>query len=276
MNSLVESMMQSIANDDFDESQRFREVMQRIALAGLYRGNFFTEAAFYGGTCLRIFHGLPRSSEDMDFSLLKPQADFDLESYFPAVVAEFESLGLSIELKKKEKSQKTAVESAFLKNDTSIYSLEAGSSKRIKIKLEVDTQPPLGFQTENKVSLLPFSFMTRCYRLPYLFSGKMHAFLYRGWKVRVKGRDWFDFEWYVRNNIPMNYAHFIIRTEELTPNKPCPKSEDELRSMLKQKIADTDINLVKKDVAPFLPDISVMDIWSDDYFMQLVDLMEIE
>jgi predicted nucleotidyltransferase component of viral defense system len=175
--------------------------MQQIALAGLYRGGFFNKAAFYGGSCLRIFHQLQRFSEDMDFSLLQPDVHFELDNYFEPITAEFKALGREVVINKKEKKKQTNVESAFLKEDTAIYNLQFRTEQTVKIKIEVDVNPPTGFNCEHKLLLLPFSFMTRCYSLPDLYAGKMHALLFRNRKARVKGRDWYDFEWYVRNNI---------------------------------------------------------------------------
>ena len=74
-------------NDDYKNA--LHEVMQQIALAGLYRGGFFEHAAFYGGTCLRIFHQLQRFSEDMDFSLLQPNMEFKLENYFTPIFRKY-------------------------------------------------------------------------------------------------------------------------------------------------------------------------------------------
>ena len=105
------------------KQQALREVMQEIALAGLYRGGFFEQAAFYGGSCLRIFYGLPRYSEDLDFSLLQPRPDFLLQPYFDAIEAEFFALGVEVSITQKKKTAQTPIESAFLKNDTQIVVL---------------------------------------------------------------------------------------------------------------------------------------------------------
>jgi predicted nucleotidyltransferase component of viral defense system len=150
-----------IATKD-DLTNATHEVMQEITLAGLYRSGFFDKSAFYGGTCLRIFHNLPRFSEDLDFSLLQADQNFALENYFEPIIAEFKALGKEIAINKKAKTAQTNVESAFLKENTEIYDLQFTSEKRIKIKIEVDTQPPPDFSTEYKLLLLPFSFMTRC------------------------------------------------------------------------------------------------------------------
>lgn len=249
------------------------EVMQQITLAGLQRGGFFEKAAFYGGTCLRIFHNLGRYSEDMDFSLLQEDPSFALESYFPAIIAEFKALGRDVVITKKEKRNFGKVESAFLKDDTDVYNLAFQTEKSLKIKIEVDTKPPLGFKTEQKLSLLPFSFMTRCVALPDLFAGKMHALIFRKWGHRVKGRDWYDFEWYVRNGVPLNFDHFRQRAIDFDG---ADLSQNEFMDLLVSRLGSTDINMVKNDVFPFIKNPSELDIWSNDYFISLAGMMKFE
>jgi predicted nucleotidyltransferase component of viral defense system len=246
------------------------EVMQQITLAGLQRSGFFEKAAFYGGTCLRIFHGLGRYSEDMDFSLLKEDSTFNIENYFIGIIDEFKALGREVTITKKEKKNFGNVESAFLKDDTHVYNLSFQTEKSLKIKIEVDTRPPLGFSTEQRLLLQPFSFMTRCVALPDLFAGKMHALIYRKWGKRVKGRDWYDFEWYVRNSVPLDFEHF--RQRALDFNGEALSKEDFIYT-LKKRLATTDINMVKNDVIPFIKDQSELDIWSNDYFVKLADMI---
>lgn len=242
------------------------EVNQQIILAGLYNGGFFDEAAFYGGTCLRIFHGLQRFSEDMDFSLLAPNKAFDFSRYFQPIIDEFAIVGRKVEITKKDKKAFGKVESAFLKDNTDVYDVTFQTEKSVKIKIEVDTQPPLKFDTEQKLLLLPKSFMVRCYTLPNLFAGKMHALLYRTWKNRVKGRDWYDFEWYIRHNTPLNFNHLHERTLQF--NQEDISMELSLEK-LKQRFSTADINQVKADVLPFVRNPMELDIWSNDYFLQL-------
>ncbi len=244
------------------------QVMQEITLAGLYRGGFFDKAAFYGGTCLRIFHELPRFSDVMDFSLVGKDDKFDLESYFPSIIEEFKAAGRDVVITRKEKKKETKVESAFLKDNTAIYDVKFKTEKDLKIKIEVDIDPPLGFTTEQKLSLMPFSFMTRCFILPDLYAGKMHALLFRNWKARVKGRDWYDFEWYVRQNVPLDFAHLQIRTKEFNG---MDIDKETFASMLKEMLSSTDINMVKRDVFSFIQNPKELDIWSNDYFLQLAD-----
>jgi len=140
----------------------------------------------------------------------------------------------------------------------------------------VDLNPPAGFSSEHKLLLLPFSFMTRCNALPDLYAGKMHALLFRNWKFRVKGRDWYDFEWYVRNNIPLNFNHFRERTYRLGSPKIDELTKEVVKQMLKEKIAKTNIDMVKSDVRPFIRNQGEMNSWSSDYFLQLVEMIRFE
>lgn len=252
-----------------------QEVCQKIALAGLYRGGFFDHAAFYGGTCLRLFHGLPRFSEDMDFSLTEKRDDIHLENYFDAIRDEFHLAGFDVTITRKEKKAFGKVESAFLKENTEAYDIKFQTKKTVKVKIELDTDPPLLFNTEQKMLSRPYSFMVRCLTLPDLYAGKMHALVYRAWQRRVKGRDWFDFEWYVRYGIPLDFKHLQERIREFSGNVV---SLDEFMDQLRNKITETDIDNVKQDVIPYIDSYQqrAMDIWSNDYFLQLVDMMKIQ
>lgn len=258
-----------------DKLNATHEVMQEIVLAGLYKSGFFGNAAFYGGTCLRIFHGLQRFSEDLDFSLLKPDEKFSLENYFEPIITEFNALGREVSIVQKKKNIQTNIESAFLKDNTEIIDISFTTEKSIKIKLEVDTNPPTGFMTEQKLLLLPFSFMVRCYTLSDLFAGKMHALLFRKWKNRVKGRDWYDFEWYVRNNVSLNFNHLKARAVQLSDLNESQFTFADFKNRLKEHISATNIETVKSDVQPFIKNPFETDIWSTDYFVQLVDLIKV-
>ena len=253
------------------QNQALREVMQEITLAGLNRAGFFEHAAFYGGTCLRIFHGLPRFSEDLDFSLLQPNASFSLQPYFKAVIEEFHALGVAVEISTKQKTANSQIESAFLKNNTQVFNLNISSNRQVKIKLEVDTLPPLGFATEEKLLLQPFSFYVKCFSLPDLFAGKLHALLFRQWKNRVKGRDWFDFEWHVRHKVAPNLEHFARRAYESGAIRQDTVSKVELNTLLQQRIQVVDFDSAKQDVEKFISDAKALKIWSREYFLHLTE-----
>jgi hypothetical protein len=259
--------------------QALREILQEIALAGLQRSGFFEKAAFYGGTALRIFYNLPRFSEDLDFSLLTPDPDFSLQPHLNGMKKELEALGIEIIVAEKNKTSKTKVDSAFLKAGTTWKELilkdiipqeRIGMHPDIKIKMEVDTEPPLGFETEEKLLLKPYSFYVKCFSLPDLFAGKMHALLFRKWKNRVKGRDWFDLEWYIQKGIPLNLTHLQIRAEESGDWKEGILGRDQLLKLLETKINSVSFNNIREDIIKFIPDAQVLDIWSKNYFNDLV------
>lgn len=267
-----ESMLAAYRNDGGSTAtmNAEQEVCQKIALAGLHRGGFFDHAAFYGGTCLRMFYGLPRFSEDMDFSLTQKRDDIHLENYFDAIREEFNLAGFDITITKKEKKAFGKVESAFLKENTEAYDIKFQTKKTVKVKIELDTDPPLLFNTEQKLLMQPYSFMVRCFTLPDLYAGKMHALVYRAWQRRVKGRDWFDFEWYVRNGVPLSFRHLQERIREFNGAIVSP---EEFMDQLRKKIVETDIENVKQDVIPYIEPNQQrdLDIWSNEYFLMLAD-----
>lgn len=284
--TIVEQMLLKYKiESENDIVNALKEIFQEIALLGLYRGGFFNYAAFYGGTALRILHGLNRFSEDLDFTLLKKNSSFNIEEYFPYIIEEFESLGISISLSKKvKKGNSSDIESAFLKNDTSIHTLNiqaddlskvlggVHSGKKLKIKFEVDTNPPLKFQTESKTLLLPITFNVLSMTLPNLYAGKMHAVLFRNWKTRVKGRDWYDFEWYVKQGIELNLEHLqerMIESGDLDKNTIL--TQEMFIEFMHTKIESLDINKVIAEVRPFIKDTSVFDAYSKEYFQHLTD-----
>ena len=241
-----------------------KENMQKITLVALSKAGFFNEAAFYGGTCLRLLHGLDRFSEDLDFSLLKKDASFTLEKYFPAIAAEFEMRGRKIEIKKKDKQNFGKVQSAFLKDNTDTYDLKFQTTPTPKIKIETDYLPPLGFSTENKIINAKESAITRAFTLPDLFAGKMHAILFRQWQTRVKGRDWYDFEWYLEKKVPLNFKHLQERTKEFNGIELTPEL---FRIMLENRIKSIDFEAAKADVLPFIKNKKKIENWSQEHFL---------
>ncbi len=265
--------------NNLQAEQALREIMQEIALAGLERSGFFEKAAFYGGTALRIFHQLPRFSEDLDFSLLAPNPDFFLKPYLDGITAEFIALGMEVSIAEKNKTTRSNIDSAFLKAGTTWKELilkdiipqeRTGIRPDIRIKLEVDTEPPDGFDTEEKLLLKPFSFYVKCFGLPDLFAGKMHALLFRKWKNRVKGRDWFDLEWYMKKGVSLHLDHLKKRAEESGDWKGVELSRDQLLKLLSDKIDSVSFNNIREDITKFIPDSHVVDIWSPKYFHDLI------
>jgi predicted nucleotidyltransferase component of viral defense system len=281
---MIKEWIQEYNPQDREQAEAaLREIMQAVALAGLQRAGFFEKAAFYGGTALRIFYGLNRFSEDLDFSLLEVNRDFSLEPYFRGVIAEFEAIGMHVSIKEKSEAVETNIDSAFLKSETVWKELvlqgvipQAGLeiTPKIKIKLEVDREPPLGFETEEKLLLRPFSFYVKCFQLPDLFAGKMHALLFRNWKQRVKGRDWYDLEWYIRKGTPFHLHHFLLRARDTGSWAGDAISKEQVIELLKKKIDAVSFDRIREDIARFIPDDSVLAIWSAQYFRDLADQLK--
>lgn len=262
-----------------------REIMQEVALAGLQRSGFFEKAAFYGGTALRIFYGLDRFSEDLDFSLLSSDPEFSLEPYFKGLVEEFAHVGLQVSIKEKKKTKGTSIDSAFLKPETvwrelilegMVLEAGLGAMVGLKIKLEVDRQPPLRFETEEKLLLKPYSFYVKCFTKSNLFAGKMHALLFRKWQNRVKGRDWYDLEWYIRKGVPLNLDHFVARAQDTGNWTNSTIEKEELLDLLKKRIDSVSMEAVKEDIVKFIPDNKKLDIWSKKYFLELIEQLKFE
>lgn len=270
--------------DREEATAALREIMQEVALAGLSRGEFYGKAAFYGGTALRIFYGLNRYSEDLDFSLLQQDDRFSFQPYLNAIVSEFSAQGMQVAITEKVKTAQSDIESAFLKSETIWKELVLESIvpeehiqqvARIKIKIEVDKKPPLGFSTEEKLLTRPFSFYVKCFSLPDLFAGKMHALLFRQWKTNVKGRDWYDMEWYIKRGTPLNLNHFLLRAKGSGSWKEDTITEGQLRTLLQKRIDNVDLNRAKEDISRFIKDQKVLEIWSPKYFHDLVEKMNI-
>lgn len=272
--TLYDSMVESYAPKSALERQAVQqEVMQLIALSGLARGGFFEKAAFYGGTCLHLFYGMERFSEDMDFSLLSPDPKFDFESYFPAIREEFAIAGKEVEMQLKHKGKPSSIESAFLKESSEVFRIGFTTQKQIKVKIEVDIDPPPDFSTEMKLMTRPVSRWIRAYSIGDLYAGKVSAALFRAWRSRVKGRDWYDLEWYVRNGIVCNLKHLSARGRESNSNVDL-SSREAVIAAFKERIATIDFKAASEDVRPFLKDASCLDIWSQDYFTALVDMIK--
>lgn len=264
-----------------DHENALKEIIQEIALLGLWRSKFFERAAFYGGTALRIFYGMERFSEDLDFSLLAPDKRFDIGKYCDFVRSELEGFGFTVEVRRKEKIAQTAVQSAFIKtgtvNNLIIIRTPEQIVKRvpvnrvIKIKMEVDVDPPAGFETEAKFLLQPIPFSVIVYKLPDLFAGKLHAVLCREWRSRVKGRDWYDLVWYIGREAKVSLSHLEQRMRQTGHLKDGPPlNKERLIEMLDERIDTIDITSAKKDVLPMLKDASSVDVWSKEFFKDIV------
>ena len=288
MHEAVTRMLAKYEPKSVDDSVRaLREIIQEVALLGLWRAKFFEHAAFYGGTALRILYGLDRFSEDLDFSLLTPSPDFNLARYTASLEEELQAFGFNVRVEMVDKAVESAVQSAFLKANTrnELLVIEAGeelmgqvaAGQVLKVKIEVDTDPPPGFSTQTRYLLQPIPFAVRCYALPDLFAGKMHAILFRKWKNRVKGRDWYDLVWYAANHPHLNLAHLEQRMRQ-TGHWSGDKSLSPVvfTDLLFEAIDRLDVNQARKDVAPFVKDQQMLALWSHDFFQDVASRIKTE
>ena len=287
MNTVIEEMLKSYQVDNiYDRKNAMKEIMQEIVLCGLSRAGFFKEAAFYGGTALRIFYGLDRFSEDLDFSLEQINLDFDLCSYFPVLEKEVKTFGLNVEIQEKEKTKDSNIRSAFLKGNTKEHLLLFYADERlvgtvdknevVKIKFEVDTNPPAFATYEHKYRLLPVPYEIRLYDMPSLFAGKIHAVICRGWQSRIKGRDLYDYIFYLSKAVTVNQKHLrarLIDSGYISENQEC--TLEEIKTMLKNRFDSIDFLQARKDVEPFIRDTSVLDIWSSEIFKQITEGLKV-
>jgi len=282
MNDAIARMLDRYECQSVEDYVRaLREIMQEIALLGLWRSKFFEKAAFYGGTALRILYGMDRFSEDLDFSLLKPMKDFDLSRYSVAVERELRSFGFEAKMTTREKKDESPVQSAFLKASTLKQLLTIKTAAEVvwpiprgqvlKIKIEVDTAPPPGFVTENKFILQPIPFSVRTFVLPDLFAGKMHAALCRRWKSRVKGRDWYDLVWYAANHPQLHLSHLeqrMIQSGHLKQGEQM--NREKFFALTTEAVDKLDVNQARREVEPFVKNPEAMEVWSREFFQDVV------
>ena len=281
MNTAIEQMLKNYRIENiYDQKNAMKEIMQEIVLCGLSRAGFFQKAAFYGGTALRIFYGLDRFSEDLDFSLITADPDFDLTVYFPVLEKEVRAFGLHVTIQEKEKTKESNIRSAFLKGNTKEHLLLfyadgdlAGSVARsevVKIKFEVDINPPEYAGFEHKYRLLPTPYEVNLYDMPSLFAGKIHAVLCRAWKSRIKGRNLYDYVFYLSRGSAVNQKHLrarLLQSGFISEDMKCTLPE--LRHMLYERFDTIDFRQAKQDVEPFIRDTASLNMWNAGFFKQI-------
>lgn len=268
-----------------DKKNAIKEIVQEVVLCGLSRGGFFKEAAFYGGTALRIFYGLDRFSEDLDFSLVSQNLNFDLTKYFSYIENETKSLGLNFSVTEKEKMIDSNIKSAFLKGNTKEHILtfyeqsnEANFINKeevIKIKFEVDVNPPSDATYETKFGLLPSPYQVRLYDMSSLFAGKIHACLCRNWKTRVKGRDFYDYVFFLSMGAKVNLKNLkskLVQSNYISEDYNL--TIENLKILLNERFSNVDFAQAKEDVLPFVRDKSKLELWSKDFFIEITKQLQ--
>ena len=277
MSTIIEQMLNTYADkSQMNKRNVVKEIMQEMVLCGLSRAGFFKNAAFYGGTALRIFYGLDRFSEDLDFSLKIKDESFDLTSYFPVLEKEIAAFGLQMDIEEKRKSVDSHIQSAFLKGNTKehlllFYGNQAlpgvHAGERIRIKFEVDTNPPDCAHFEHQYRLLPSPYEVALYDAPSLFAGKIHAVLCRAWKNRIKGRDLYDYVFFLSRKTPVNLAHLrarLIQSGYLNDDEEF--SIVDLKEHLNNRFETINYNQAKEDVLPFIRSQDSLQVWNVSFF----------
>jgi predicted nucleotidyltransferase component of viral defense system len=262
---------------ELEEEHAIREITQEVALAALGRTDFFKYAAFQGGTCLRIFYGLNRFSEDMDFILKESDRDFKLTSHIKALSDEFLAYGYNIEIVDRSNAD-IIVKKAFIK-DNSIgkvlrlnHAGKTGPLRKIRIKFEVDTNPPLGSNSEIKYVDFPFVSSVTAQDKPSLFAGKIHSLLCRGY---IKGRDWYDFIWYTGQCIEINYQFLTSAIEQQGPwrSQKLKVDKEWCLKTLYEKISSLNWQEAQNDIKRFVRqnEQESIELWSKNFFLDRLD-----
>lgn len=281
MNTLLDAMMKKYdPHTMYEKKNVMKEVMQEIVLCGLSRAGFFKKAAFYGGTALRIFYGLDRFSEDLDFSLMAVDDDFDITPYFPILQKEIAAFNLRVQLGVKDKTKSSQIRSAFLKGNTKEHLLlfypedveadHVPANEVIKIKFEIDVNPPSYATFERKYRLIPFPYEVNLYDEASLFAGKIHAVIGRSWRNRIKGRDLYDYVFYLSRNTAVNIRHLqarLIQSGHFADTQML--TLDGVKQLLCERFTEIDFEQAKADVLPFIKDTTLINLWGADFFQQI-------
>lgn len=283
MNNIISQMLAGYETKNVnDEINALKEIIQEVVLCGLSRSDFFDKVAFYGGTALRIFYNIDRFSEDLDFALISPDKNFDLSKYFSYIENELNSYGINMEISTKQKKSDSNITSAFLKGDTLEHILrffprEESTTynnllKNIKVIFKVDINPAFGGSYEEKYKLLPSPHVLKVYDKSSLFAGKIHAILCRNWNFRVKGRDLYDYIFFLATDSKVNLEllkNKLIESSYIKPNLEF--NIDSLKQLLIQKFSNIDYEDAKKDVIPFIKDVDSLNLWNKDFFINITN-----
>ena len=285
MNNVIEQLIQNYNPRNIEDVKNaIKEIIQSIVLIGLSRSNFFSKASFYGGTALRIFYGLNRYSEDLDFTLNAADESFSLTPYVQSIINVAKSYGIDLNVEVKSKKIETPVESAFAKLNTYQAFISFNIDERltsrlhkdelIKVKFEVDCNPSLGFNVESKWITEPELASINVLDIESLFSGKLHAILCRNYKNRVKGRDFYDFIFYINKKVKPNLNYLknkLIESNIL--DKDAVFTIDILKEMLIQRFNQIDFKQVRDDAQKFVMKNEDLSLYCKELFIDCVNKM---
>jgi len=288
MNNAIETMLNKYNPQNNEERENaIKEIIQEIALAGLSRAGFFNKAAFYGGTCLRIIHGLNRFSEDLDFALVEKDHEFKLDDYLPFVEKEFLSYGINIVVEAKKKNVDSDIQSAFLKGNTLMMFMsffpnsddakKVIANRKMKIKIEIDIDNPDGGKTEYRYRMLPAPYEVRIFDEKTLFAGKIHAILCRDYENHVKGRDYYDYLFYIGKGSKINMKYLENKLKNTGRiDESVTLTMEALKQLLRKRFESADYKSAKEDVSNFIADKEGLQVWNSSLFLSTLDFLEAE
>lgn len=257
MNDIIQRRLDDYgAVNAVEEEQALKEIIQEIALYALWRADFYRVAAFQGGTSLRVLHGLPRFSEDLDFVLQQPPPAFDWSAYLERLVTVFAEYGIRCEALPRGR-----VELSFYKGHR---------DRKLRIKLEIDVNPPAGSGFDYSYLDFPTDYEICHQDLGSNFALKIHALLCRG---HLKGRDWYDFGWYIRQRVEPNLPllqNALVQAGPWAGQSDLAVDRAWLSAALQAKIDDIDWADAARDVAPFLQvrEQESLQLWNARFFSQ--------
>jgi predicted nucleotidyltransferase component of viral defense system len=264
---MIELIKQQLTRRMTDEEKlnRCREFVQLLCLKILDEHKLFDNLAFTGGTALRVVYGMKRFSEDLDFSLVRKEG-YSFSRMSDVMSGALALAGLKSELK--PKAEKT-VHSAMLKFPRLLKELGLSplENQKLSIKLEIDTNPPRGGHIQNRIIQRLYTFNIAYFDLPSMFATKLHACFFRSY---VKGRDYYDFLWYMGNNVKPNFTllnNAIAQTHEKTP----VIDEGNFKEFLLQGIEKVDFKAARKDVERFLEDKSELRLFDTELIKNSIE-----
>ena len=259
-------------SNPLEEENALKEIVQEIMLFALWRADFFEVAAFQGGTSLRILHGLNRFSEDIDFILIKPDAKFLWQPYLEQLAETCKEFGIEPEVLDKSHMDKN-VRAALIKdnsiaNQLNLSFMNAHPGNKLTIKLEIDSNPPLGSDFERSYLDFPVDFEVYHQDVSSNFSLKTHALLCRPY---LKGRDWYDFNWYIAQGVTPNLLLLqnALKQYGSWKDQDIKVDREWLVKALGEKISTIDWKKAAVDVERFLKPVEQksLKLWSEKFYM---------
>lgn len=279
---ILETLKQNNVKDTISFENTLREVAQKIVLYALSRTSFFRKAAFYGGTCLRIFHNLQRFSEDLDFNITESETDFSWNDYTGECLATLESYGLEAEITSKPEYDTGEIRRRYIKIACAELAREYFNKdmfhkdKKVTIKLEVSTWHKEGANYSIELLNAPTLSSVKCHDMPTLFAGKLSAVINRSWGNRTKGRDFYDYVYYISLGIKYN-LNYIKHSLALSMNiDPETITENTIKQWLKERFETVNYEQIMADINPFVLDGNTIQAINKDLLLASIDKIQCE